>query len=254
MSINQSTFQNDARERTMRNLFNLVKRDPKRDGVDAVLVLEDHREVPFELKSAGPTGGISTARDVGREHFAKWRQRHWIVGIFLGSNTEPEYCLYAPPRQMEAWIRAQERFIGPDLPLLDELPQAVSVGLMKKMLGDKEVYTLGDARALLKSQKLPDGTKMSSEHYRRLMDLDEGYSPARMTELAAMRASYLLDRGATRNNPHIEASYYATWERIDHDHAVRLRVLVQSELAQIAGSSQGGLSAEPTTAEPPLPT
>ena len=37
--------------------------------------------VPVELKST-TVGSVSTARDVGPEHIAKWRSRVWLVGFY----------------------------------------------------------------------------------------------------------------------------------------------------------------------------
>jgi hypothetical protein len=41
------------------------------------------------------------------------------------------------------------------------------------------------------------------------------------------RCRYLIERGATLNNPHILGSYFENWEKITERHAERLRELVQ---------------------------
>lgn len=89
-------------------------------------------------------------------------------------------------------------------------------------LPGKEIYTLQDAKRILKQQKLEAGEHMTAEIrevlkasglpeprrmgtpvYKALMDRPKGFSPERMLVLLHERARYLLDRGATRNNPHL---------------------------------------------------
>lgn len=89
-------------------------------------------------------------------------------------------------------------------------------------LPGKEIYTLQDAKRILKQQKLEAGEHMTAEIrevlkasglpeprrmgtpvYKALMDRPKGFSPERMLVLPHERARYLLDRGATRNNPHL---------------------------------------------------
>ena len=52
-----------------------------------------------------------------------------------------------------------------------------------------------------------------------------------MLEILKDRARYVIERGSTLNNPHIPASYFAGWEEIKRDHAIRLRALVREWLA-----------------------
>ncbi len=226
------SFQSDKREREMIARFNLVKKDPKRDGVDAVLVL-DGADVPFELKSSDGAD-ISTARDVGPEHIIKWRSRHWLFGFFDKQSDELKFCYYASPVLMERWIAQQEAYVQADVRMVNTVPELIDPDAMDMIVGSKPEYSLADARNLLKAQRMPDGTKMGTPKYREYMDLPNGFSRDRMLELVRLRCYYLLDRGATRNNPHIPSAYFRDWERIglDGDYAGRLRTLVKDALAK----------------------
>lgn len=281
------------REDQMRDRFGLLSGGEGRPGVDALLPLEDGREVPFELKSTD-SRSVSTARDVGREHIRKWRNRHWLFGFYQRGSRNPsiaERYIYASPRQLEPWIAEQENYVLPDWEIVRNLPALSDTRVLRAVLGLKEPYTIADARKLLKQQKLEAGEhvtpemrglldeaglaeprKMTTGVYEALMDLRAAFSPAalsalllelaspvdeeaivqtlgerdfypvtdviqllrgarlasgvrvsdrvltaiadrasgytqeRMMVLLRERARYLLDRGATRNNPHISAS------------------------------------------------
>jgi len=105
---------------------------------------------------------------------------------------------------------------------------------MFAIIGEKEAYSMRDARKLHKNQ-------YSSAQYRGFMDVTEtdgkgklkkvAYSPARMLEILKDRARYVIERGSTLNNPHISRSYFADWEEITKNHANRLRRLVRAWLA-----------------------
>src|SRR5581483_10321352 len=189
----------------------------------------DGTDVPFELKSSdGPN--ISTARDVGPDHILKWRSRHWLFGLFDKATDELRFCYYASPALMEPWIARQEAYVQTDVRLVQTIPQLIRDEHLDGLVGAKHRYTLADAIALMKQQKLPDGSRMTGEGYRQMMDVRGGYSRARMLEMVRLRAHYLLDRGATRNNPHIPSAYFREWEKIglDGDYAGRLRQLVRA--------------------------
>jgi hypothetical protein len=54
------------------------------------------------------------------------------------------------------------------------------------------------------------------------------------------RCQYVIERGSTLNNPHIPASYFVDWEKIDKNHAARLRELVV-EAVQNGGRRENSL-------------
>lgn len=331
VSSDQRAQQSAEREDQMRNRFGLSSGGAGRSGVDALLRLENGVEVPFELKSTD-SRSVSTARDVGRDHIRKWRQRHWLFGFYVRGSRNPPVAIryiYASPRQLEPWILEQEQYVLPDWEIVRNLPPMSSINVLGAVIGYKGLYTLADARRLLKQQKLevgehmteemrglldqagiPEPGKMTARVYQALMDrragfspsalrmliselrspppesaitealgdrplLDvedaakllrskrfsngscisrqllavradhrSGYTPERMMVLLRERARYLLDRGATRNNPHISDS---TVNRLvppgqvilpdDGRLAQRLEVLVTDELAH--GANQG---------------
>jgi len=224
--------QDDAREREMRTLFNLVRApDAGRSDVDALLELKG-RSVPselrgqridFELKSA--TGGrpnISTVRDFGLHHVRKWRKLHWLFGIYgrdARGDQVLQYCLYGSPRAMKPWFDRMAAYIGPDVALAEHVPQLIDGGTLTSVMGSAERFDRDEARRLMKNQ-------YGAEDYSAVADLDgEAYSREAMLAMLRERCSYVIRRGSTLNNPHIPAGFFRGWERIEDDHAARLREL-----------------------------
>ena len=222
--------QDDVRENKIIDLFNL-RRPPNyvRHGTDAVLHYQGHI-LEFELKSVTTAGGsLSTVRDFGPDHIAKWKDKHWIVGIYSGVTLIR--CLYGSPADMASWIEEKWNYIKADFELAQQVPELITPSVMYSILGEKAVYSAADAKRLHKAQ-------YSSARYKELMDLTEpggkgkmkkvGYSPNRMLQILKDRAKYVIERGATLNNPHIPASYIANWKEITEDHAIRLREFVKA--------------------------
>lgn len=215
--------QDDQRELEMVRLFNLtVPDDRSRADIDAHLVI-DGRRVNFELKST--TGkSVSTVRDFGPEHIRKWRDDlHWIFAFYDKSGTRLQYCIYASPADMEPWIAQKERYIKPDLELAEHLPPKTTEQMVVDLLGQKDVYTLAEAKWILKNQ-------WKASQYKEAQDVEGGYSLARMTEILRQRGRYVILRGSTLNNPHIEGGFFARFEKIETEHAARLRELVRDYL------------------------
>jgi hypothetical protein len=229
--------QDDAREKEIRQVFNLVRpEDYGRADIDGILELVGTtvpaelvgRKVDFELKSA--TGGeadISTGRDVGLRHINKWRSLHWIFGVYgpdRRGELKLQYCHYGSPRTMKACFDAMEAYAAPDFALAECVPELIGPATLTAVMGEAETYTLDDAQRLMKRQ-------YRREQYSEAADLaGGGYSRAAMIGLLRDRCRYLIERGSTRNNPHIPASYFVGWERITSNHAARLRELVVAEL------------------------
>ncbi|MDP4005162.1 hypothetical protein [Methylobacterium sp. NEAU K] len=210
--------QDDARENRLVDIFNLVRPARRvRHGVDAVLVV-DGQEIEFELKSVTTArGSISTVRDLGRDHIEKWANKHWIVAFFDG--TDPLRCRYGSPTAVAPWIDRIWDYIKRDFELAELAPGELSIETMFSILGRKDHYTALDARKLHKMQ-------YSAAKYKELMDMDGGYSPERMLEIFRARLKYVIERGSTLNNPHINPSDYLAWPEISRDYAVTLRRLV----------------------------
>lgn len=215
--------QDDERENSMIQLFNLtVPEDRRRSDIDAHLML-DGRVINFELKST--TGkSVSTVRDFGPDHIRKWRaDLHWIFAFYDKSGSKLLYCVYASPADMEPWIAGKERYIAPDLALADSLPSSVTSDMVVDLLGEKDAYSIDDARWVLKSQ-------WTAAQYKEFKDLENGYSLERMTEIMQLRGRYVILRGSTLNNPHIEGSFFDGFDHIQNEHASRLRELVRAYL------------------------
>ena len=220
--------QDDAREIQMRQLFNLeIAPDRRRSDVDAYLKIDGH-SLPFELKST-TSGSVSTVRDFGMDHVRKWRDKHWIFGFYNKDGSQLLYCCYASPAQMSPWIEAKARYVRPDQVLADAAPALLGPGCVVEILGEKDVYTVADARSIMKMQ-------WSAQRYKEAQDEPGGYSLSRMTDLVRERCRYVIMRGSTLNNPHIESQYFASWQRITEDHAAALRALVRDYLASASAT------------------
>jgi hypothetical protein len=229
--------QDDVREREMRSVFNLVRPEEYgRADIDAVLELEGAAvpaeirgmTIPFELKSA--TSGepdISTVRDLGMHHVEKWRSLHWLFGVYdrdRHGDLKLQYCLYGGPSKMKPWLDSVAAYAAADLKLAGYVPDLMTDETLTAVLGDADEFTYEDVHRLLKSQgKVAD--------YREASDRpDARYSRAAMLRLLQVRCRYLIQRGSTRNNPHISPSYFTGWEKINRNHAARLRELVIEEI------------------------
>jgi hypothetical protein len=220
--------QDDERERQMVLLFNLsVPDDRGRSDVDALLELPDQPEpVPFELKSTTKRS-VSTVRDFGPQHIAKWRDLHWLFAFYDEDGVRLSRCYYASPRAMASWIEDKERYVRPDMVLADESPKLVTDATLSRVLGDGESFSIDDARLIMKNQ-------WRKEHYRASADLPNArYSRDRMIYLLQERCAYVIRRGATLNNPHIPETYLNEQglTPIVRDHAASLREQVHDYLA-----------------------
>jgi len=175
------------------------------------------------LKSA--TGGkpdISTVRDFGPRHLEKWRPLHWLFGVYDG--VKLQYCLYGSPELMKPWFERMASYVGPDFALAKSVPALIDDDVLTRVMGDAKDFAYEDARRLLKNQR-------SAQGYRDAADLDGGrFSRGSMLEMLRERCRYVIERGSTLNNPHISPSYFEGWERIERNHAARLRELVVQAL------------------------
>ena len=197
--------QDDEREVEMREIIGL-RRGEGRSGVDAYMDFTERRQpyaAPIELKST-TVGAVSTGRDVGKDHIEKWRSRVWVFGFYKSGGSVLENLLVLGPDDLEPWISRIERYMAPDFMIGERVAPKLEMDDLHVIWGEKEAYTLEDAKALYKRQ-------WSQDKYAAEMDLPDGYSPNRMLELLRLRARYLLDRGSTLNNPHIPKRFFATF-------------------------------------------
>ena len=195
-------IQDDRREREMCQLIGLRKGEG-RSEVDAFLDFEVTGKIfsaPIELKST-TSNTVSTARDVGPAHIAKWRTRIWVFGFYDASGRKLQKLLTLGPNDMEDWIRKIGNYIAPDLAIGTRIEDKLNLEDLYIVCGEKRKYSLSDAQALQKRQWNRD--KYFSE-----MDDDEGYTPSKMLEILKLRELYLNQRGSTLNNPRIPRSFF----------------------------------------------
>lgn len=114
------TVQDDSREIELMEVCELQRPgNHSRGGVDAVLPL-DGSELEFEIKST-TTGSVTTVRDFGPDHVAKWQGRHWLIGVYSGQE-DLRYVLYGSPEEMAPWIKSRSEYIQPDFDLSQLAP------------------------------------------------------------------------------------------------------------------------------------
>jgi hypothetical protein len=155
------------------------------------------------------------------------KDRHWIFGFYDRTGIDLQYCHYASPALMAPWIREKEDYVRPDSVLEHSAPKLLTHDVLAQILGEKDIYTLEDARRVWKKQ-------WTTAEYREAQDRSGGYSPERMLGILQARCAYVIHRGATLNNPHISKGYFAGWRKITEDHAATLRELVRDYLASKA--------------------
>lgn len=226
------SVQDDQRENQMVDRFNLdVPEDRKRSDIDAYLTIDGHR-VPFELKSA-TSKGVSTVRDLGANHFAKWKNIHWIFGFYNRNATRLLHCYYASPDDMAPWISSKEEYVRPDVELAEDAMRGISADSVIRLLGEKEFYTKAEAKWVMKNQ-------WSAARYAEEADLvvgnEVGYSLDRMVALMGERCRYVMSRGATLNNPHIPLGYIEKLPKITEEPAMNLRLLVRDYLEKASST------------------
>lgn len=214
-----SDFQDDEREEYAIELFELEKdSDEGRWWIDAHLTIGNSR-FPFELKSTS-TWSVTTVRDFGLDHIEKWKWKHWLISVY---NDGELYFLYWSPKRMAPWILEKEAYISPDLKICEIANKNFSLNDLYSILWEKTKYSLDDARKLHKKQ-------YKINEYKNMMDLENGYSPNKMLKILKDRASYIMKRWSTLNNPHIPKSYFKDWFRIESNHSEVLRSMVLEEL------------------------
>lgn len=212
-------FQDDSREQQMRKVFGLEK-DGGRIDSDGFLTIGTCR-VDFELKTTGDSSrSVTTVRDFGMDHVNKWKTKHWIFAFYEGGWEEPYLYLYGSPRMMAGWIQEKSEYIAPDIIAADRASSHLTVDDLIAIVGNKTIYTLEDAKKLHKKQ-------WDAAAYQKAMDVRGGYSQARMLQILKARVRYLVERGSTLNNPHINWGYLEkNTVEIKSNHAQELRRLV----------------------------
>lgn len=213
------SIQDDSREIEVRNLFGLSEpANRSRADTDAQLLV-DGKTIDFELKST-TNGSVTTVRDFSMDHVIKWKQKHWIIGVYDRTGRKLQYCLYGSPFDMSSWIEEKANYIKPDLNISQVVPHLLNKGSLHQILGQKTSYSYEDAVRLHKKQ-------YSKEEYLEKMDIVKGYSEDRMLTILQDRIKYLILRGSTLNNPHIPKSYFKGWPHITENHSQTLLASVR---------------------------
>jgi hypothetical protein len=229
--------QDDERERELARLFNLVW-DPshERSGTDAFLDLAvDGNRYRIEVEVKSTTGDtVSTARDVGLEHIAKWRSKFFVIGYYTKDARRPElrHALCLSPADMEPWIASIEEKIRADFELAARAERHLTVEDLHAICGKKDVYTVDDAKRLHKNQ-------WSRAQYLAARDVEIGrskaISPLQMLQILRLRLKYIAERGATLNNPHITKKHLSAFAGTDRlvteDQAASIRRLAAAYVA-----------------------
>jgi len=217
-------FQDDLREQEMINLFDLIKDENEgRSGIDAFLEL-NRTNISFELKTtSSKSGSVTTVRDFGYDHIQKWQNKHWLFGFYKEGKASYKY---GSPALMQSWIKKKEEYIKPDFQLAKIASKNLTLEDLYLVLGEKESYSIEDAKSIQKRQ-------YSTNKYLELQDTKSGYSKDRMLNILKDRATYLMERGGTLNNPHIPGSYFKEWEEITENHAARLREMVHDYINKL---------------------
>lgn len=210
------TVQDDVRERELCRIFNLQwSREHQRDGTDASFkIVSKGRtiEIPVEVKSTtGDT--VSTARDVGMSHIKKWRSHFWIIGFYTKSR-DPDLIktLCLTPDDIEPWVASIEQKILPDFSLANHASRRLRMEDLYVICGQKEYYTIDDAKLLYKQQ-------WSKSQYQEALDSEfsgkQVISPEKMLSILKLRSTYIAQRGATLNNPHVTSGFLKSFLRTD---------------------------------------
>lgn len=197
--------QDDARERELKELFELEGDFSRGSPHDALLMISGV-EIPFQLKSATTKqGSVSTGRDVGPNHIRKWRELHWLFGFYTSGKLT--HCIYAPPEQMAVWLDELEAYIAPDVKLADLAGRAIRTiadEALRIIVGLRAQYTIEDVCRVAKRM-------LTAKEYK---ELGSSIPADKMLEVLAQRIKYIANRGATLNNPHIPARFFESLPRI----------------------------------------
>jgi hypothetical protein len=128
--------------------------------------------------------------------------------------------------------------------LAAELAEPLSALELTEALGDHDFYPLKDVDDLLRRRQLAAGGRLAKAAIADRADNAEGFSADRMLALLRERIRYLLDRGATRNNPHISESWLRAHVPDDqvlagneHRSAAWLETRVHRELQTMAAAT-----------------
>lgn len=213
-------IQDNKREIELRKLFKLKKVNESRIGIDAYAKILN-QNVNFEIKST-TVGNVSTARHLNLEHIERWRNQHWIIGVY-DKKAILKHCYYGTPEDMCEWLDFWENDIKRGLKISDLLVSKIDKQVMYEAIGKKEYYTFEDAKKVFKQL-------YTVEEYQSMMNHPKGFRVRRMLEMFKEHNKVYLYRGSSLNNPKINKSYYEKWIKIDKNFDKKLRYHVSKYL------------------------
>lgn len=214
-------IQDDKRENQLIKLFGLKQpKNRKRADIDAYLTLSNLKRIKFELKST-TVGGVSTASPLTLDHIQKWRDFHWIIGIY-NKKAKLQYCVYASPEMMKKWLDDVEENVQRGLTLSHMIVPKINKKMLYAIFGNKEVYSYEQAKKVF-------GKLFSKQQYKDFKDKPLGYSKKVMLEMFKKHNLYYLIKGSWLNNPKIPKTYYKNWIKIKGNYKKELRRILTCE-------------------------
>ena len=208
MSRRAAAPQDDKREKEMLRIFGLRQNlNTTRGDKDAFFQLESGKHEILELKSSTKDTFV-TARDFGPNHILKWRKQHFLGSFYDAEGNEIQRSIFIPNFLLNNWLDEQTEYIAHDLAILDTIRSLLhssdaAQNIKNAIFGDNCSYDISDVKKLMKRQyKKIDYDKISKRVGKKIVVSNDDMNNAIMD-----RIEYLLNRGTTRNNPHINKTF-----------------------------------------------
>jgi hypothetical protein len=212
-------IQDDAREIELVKLFKLKQHiNRKRHELDAFLEYAGN-DYKFELKSTTVIN-VSTASPLTLNHIRRWRDYHWIIGIY-NSKYKLEYCYFGFPEDMKEWLDFWENDILRGIKISNLLIEKIDKKMVKEIFGNKKIFTKEDLFPQMKNT-------FTKEEYEILKDESDGYSLDRTLEMFKESNKKYLYSGSNINNPKIPKNVYSKWNLITGNYDKELRNLIKN--------------------------
>jgi len=207
MPIRGIAPQDDTREQEMLRIFGLRQDlNTTRDGTDAFIRLENGKTEQIELKSS-TKDTLVTARDFGRNHINSWRKKHVLGSFYDKGGNNIEWSIFIPNKFLNLWLDKQLEYIFYDIEISNQLEKLLKSSenlqnITSSIFGAENYFNETDLKRLMKKQY----SKLEYEEITERVGRKRVISRKNMSSAVLDRILYLLDRGSTRNNPHINKS------------------------------------------------
>ena len=203
--------QDDTREQEMLRIFGLRQNlNTTRGDNDAFFQLKSGKHEFLELKSSTKDSFV-TARDFGQNHILKWRKQHILGSFYDSGGNEIQRSIFIPNVLLNKWLDEQTEYIAHDLAILDTIRSLLRSSdavqnIKNEIFGDDRFYNFSDVKRLMKQQySKSDYDKISKRVGNKIVVSNDNMNDAIMD-----RIEYLLNRGTTRNNPHISKTFISS--------------------------------------------